>query len=119
MQEKIKYGSVTKEYKLDDDGSTVKATVSSKGSLVQPIKLVYEIRHRIDSPSQESDVYRIFDQRHMMYPLFDSGITFEKKNRLNPKTFYYMIEHFTMYKQAEETPHVQLFVDELKKELGL
>lgn len=121
MNEKIRFGSVEKEYKLDDEGSTLKTVLSSvSGSLPkQPLKLVYTIRHSITHPSQEQDIYRLFDERHMRFPLFDTKITFDKKNPLNKTGKYYMIEHFTIYKKDSETPQVRAFIEAEKKELGL
>lgn len=118
MKEKVKFGSVTQVHPLDGDGSNVSVTMQSNNGMVQPLKLVYTIRHRVNNSAEEQDVYRIFDERHALYPLFDSGITFEKKNPLN-KGPYYMVEHFTMYKKPEELDHIKAFVLVERRELGL
>lgn len=119
MLEKIKFGSVTQEHRLDEQGSTLRVETRTDRAVVQPVKLSYQIRHKIENPGQESDIYRIFDERHARYPIFDSGITFEKKNRLNKTGSYYMIEHFTMYRKPDDNAHVKAFIESEKKELGL
>lgn len=115
----VQYGSITKEHQIDDNGSTVTTEISTTQGVVQPVKLIYKVRHRINKPSDEAYVYQKFDERHQRYPLFDSGITFEKKNRLNKTGSYYMVEHFTMYRTPKDGRHIENFINVEKQELGL
>jgi hypothetical protein len=120
MNDKVEFGSVSREFPLDDNGSKVQATMSAtKGVLHPQVKLQYSIRHRIEDPEQEKSVYDTFSARERVYTLFDTGVSFEGKTRLKPAPYYYMIEHFTMYKRAEEHEHIYQFVEQEKKELGL
>lgn len=120
MQDKIKFGSLSKTHKLDDEGSTVSTTVTANKGMIHPqIKLEYTIRHRIQQPEDEDVVYSLFRNRQRQQTLFNTGITFEGKNKLKPAPYYYMIEHFTMYKRDEAYPHIRNFIEEEKKELGL
>lgn len=124
MQEKVKFGSVSREFKIDDNGSTVKSTVTAKdGKLYHLVRLDYTIRHRIEptQPEKEIEVYTRFNSRQSNLPLFNPAVEFEGKHKSKrDKTApYFMVEKFTMYKQYEDAPHLKDFVEREKLELGL
>lgn len=123
MNETVKFGSVSREFTLDSDGSNVKTTVTAKdGKLYHIVRMDYTIRHRIDraNPEKEIEVYTTFNQRQASLPVFNPAIEFEGKHRMSKDSApYFMIEKFTMYKPYEEMPHVKAFVEQEKQELGL
>ncbi len=123
MQESVKFGSVTREFTLDNDGSKVKTTVTAKdGKLYHIVRMDYTIRHRIEptNPEKEIEVYTKFNQRQANLPVFNPAVEFEGKHRLKDgNSPYFMVEKFTMYKPYEEVPHIKEFVEQEKKELGL
>lgn len=115
----IKYGSVTKTHKLDDDGSVLKTTISKKVELQPNIRLDYTIRHRITSKEDEATVLSLNQTRQEARNLFDVSLVYEGKSKLSPKDYYYMVEHFTIYRRWQDEPHLRDFVEQERKEFVL
>lgn len=116
----IKYGSLTKTHKLDDDGSALRTTVYKKANVIEPmVMLEYTVRHRVTKKEEEDAVIKANQARQEAHKMFNVSISYESKHKLQQNNYYYVIEKFTVYRRWQELPHVKAFVEEERREFML